>query len=332
MTEHTQRILQALGSVAGLYADPDVLEIMVDSPERILVERAGQLADSGLRLGSAEEIYAIIGALLALNGETFQSGETVIPIRFPASEARGVAVLPPTALDGPCLVMRKLMNVGWLSWEKLIEFGSVTQEALDFLREAVLTPANLVIAGGTGAGKFTLANRVAELIPPEQRVVIVENIHELQIRHPRAVSLEAAGRGTSFQELIRVGSMMRPDWLVIGELFGAEAMRAVEILGRGHSGMTTLHANSLEDALTRLEAMCLTSNLGLGLLEIRSMIASAIQVICFQKLLPGGKRKIVEIAEIRGVENGRFVIEWLFRYNAETERLEATGRKASFQK
>ncbi len=331
MSTSREQILKALGPLAELYADPRVLEIMVDAPDRVLVERQGRLEDAGATFESTDAIRDVIDSLLALNKETVGTGETVLQIHFPEGEARGVAILPPTALKGPYLVIRKLMNFGWISWEQLIEWGSITQEAFSFLQQAVKAPVNILVAGGTGSGKTTVANRIAELIPVEERLVIVEKQHEMQIRHLRAVYLEAAGQvGMSVRHLIDVGSMMRPDWLIIGELNGSEAMRAIEVLGRGYAGMTTIHANSLEDALARLEAMCLTANMGLGLAEIRNLIAAAIQLVCYQRRLSDGKRKITEIAEIRGVENGRFLIERLFRYDPEKERLEPTGCQPSW--
>ena len=327
-----ETVLDALGPLASLYADPEVLEILVDAPERVFVEREGRLEDAGFKFDSPGSIQEVIDALLALNEEQPDPGETIISIHFPGSEARGVAVLPPTAIHGPCLVIRKLMNSGWISWEKLIEFGTITQEAVDFLQRALRVPVNILMAGGTGGGKLTVANRIAEMIPQEERMVIVENTHELQIRHPRVVYLEAASQpGISMQRLIQTGAMMRPDWLIISELDGAEAMQAVEVLGRGYSGLTTIHANSVEDALTRLEMMCLTANLGLGLVEIRNLIAAGIQLVCYQKRMPDGKRRIVEITEVHGLENGQLLLEPLFRYDVENDRLEATGIKASWE-
>ncbi len=331
--DYSEKILSALGPLAGLYADPDVLEIMVDAPEQVLVERGGRLEEAGIRFETAESLVTVIGALLAFNPEPAKPGETILQIHFPGSEARGVAVLPPTAVQGPCLVIRKLMNTGWISWEKLVEFGAITPNAVDFLKKAVRARANILMAGGAGSGKSTVANRIAELIPPEERLIVVERQHELQIRHPRAVYLEAAGRtGVSMDELIQTGAMLRPDWLVIGELTGPEAMRAVEVLGLGFSGMTTIHANGLEDALARLEAMCLTANLGLGLAEIRGLIASAIRLVCYQKRLADGRRRIMEMAEVRGVENEQYIIEPIYRYDPEKDRLEATGIKPSWEK
>jgi len=188
------------------------------------------------------------------------------------------------------------------------------------------------VVGGMGSGKTTVVNRIAELISPENRLVVVEDFHELQIRHPRAVYLEAVTvPNVSVSDLIRTGSIMRPDWLIIGELIGAEAMTAMEVMSRGHTGMTTLHANSPEDALRRLEGMCLMANLGLGLDEIRVLIAAAVQMITFQRHMPDGSRKMLEIVELRGVENGRFVLERLFRFDAEKGRLASTGVKPGWE-
>jgi pilus assembly protein CpaF len=296
-----------------------------------LVDREGCLEEAGVAFDSPDAIRAVIDALLALNEEGAKPGESILMIRFPGGEARGVAVLPPTAIQGPCLVIRKLMNIGWISWEKLIEWGSVTQAACELLQRAVDVQVNILVAGGTGSGKTTVANRIAELISPKARLVIVENNHELQIRHPRAVYLEAAGQaGVSMRDLIRAGSKMRPDWLIFGELCGSEAMQAIEVLGLGFSGLATIHGNSLEDALMRLETMCLTANMGLGLVEIRNLIANAFQLVCYQKHMPDGTRKIVEIAEVRGMENGQLIVERLFRYDPEKDRLEATGMKPSW--
>jgi pilus assembly protein CpaF len=332
MYDHPQ-VLAALGPLAKLYADPDVLEIMVDSPQRILVERRGKLEDAGVSFDSAAQIYTMVNTLLDISGEPTEPDQSILSLTFPNSEARGVVVLPPTALEGPCVVIRKLMNVGFLTWERLVEYQSVTQELVDLLQSTVDAEVNLLIAGGTGSGKTTVANRIAELIHPEARLVIVEAFHELQVHHPRAVYLEAnRRRGVTIHDLIQTASKMRPDWLIFGEMLGSEAMLAVEKLGQGYSGMTTIHANSPEDALARLEAMCLTANMGLGLGEIRNLIGGAIRLVTFQQRLPDGRRKITEVAELLGIENGRYILERLFRYHPDTDRIEATGVKASWMK
>jgi pilus assembly protein CpaF len=322
----TKNLETALGPLAPLYFDPKVLEIMVDDCDNTLVEIEGQLVEAGVKFDSPEAIQAVVEALLALTGKLLNPGETIAHIPFPESQARAVAIFPPTAIQGPHLVIRKLMNTSWISWEKLLEWNSISPEAYEFLQKTMRSQVNVLVVGGMGSGKTTVANRIVELIPPENRLVIVENFHELQIQHPRTVYLEAVtAPNVSISELIRTGSIMRPDWLIIGELIGAEAMTAMEILSRGHTGLTTLHANSPEDALARLEGMCLMANLGLGLEEIRVLIAAAVQLITFQRHMPDGSRKMLEIVELRGVENGRFVLERLFRFDPQVGKLALTG-------
>ena len=318
--------LRALGPLAALFADRAVSEIMVDSPERTLVEINGQLEQAAILFDSVEEILKVIHTLAELSGEPLQPEQTLVEFSFPEGEARGLAVLPPTALNGPVIVIYKMMQTGWITWEKLVEWGSVTAEALEFLKQAVRIPLNILIAGGTNSGKTTIANRVAELIPPEQRVIVVESVHEIQVRHPRSLYLQGGGPGkVTFEDLILASTRMRPDWLVLGEMRGAEAMKAVEVFSRGHTGITNIHAESAEDALGRLEALCLTANLGLGLGEIRSLVSAAFQLVLYQRRMPDGTRKIIDIVELRGLEGGRYRLERLFRFNPESSRLEPTG-------
>lgn len=324
---------KALGPLAPLYADPAVLEIMVDSPTEVLVERSGKLEQADIRFASPEALLQTIQEILAACQAPLRSGQTIADVRL-GREARLLAVFPPTAPAGPCLVIRKLF-LHKLTWEKLVEYGAITPESLELLQSAVQARCNLLVAGGTGAGKTTVAILLAGLIPAEQRVVIVESFHELDVRldapQPRLVRLEAGGQEqTPFPELIRTAAKMRPDWLLIGELLGPEAMSAVEILGRGHNGLTTIHANSAQDALARLESFCLMANLGLGLGEIRSWIASAFQVVTYQRRLPSGARKLTDIIEICGVEDGRYLLQPLLRFSAEQNRLEATGIQPSW--
>jgi pilus assembly protein CpaF len=329
MTE--KDLLTALGPLAALYDDPAVLEIMVDAPERVLVERQGKLEDAGVRFASPEDLRKVIDAVLALAGVQFYPEQTIADARL-ADGTRVLVVLPPTAVEGPYVVMRKL-PAPVLTWDKLIEFGSINQEALDVLRSAVHTRQNMLIAGGTGSGKTTLMNMIAELVPADQRLVVIHGAYELHIRHSRVVPLVVGDPAVlSMADLITTASKMRPDWLVIGELLGAEAMRAVEIFGRGHSGMATLHANNAEDALSRLEAMCLMANLGLGMGEIRSMIASALQLVTYQERLPDGSRKLTQIVELCGLDNGRYVLQPLFRYSPQSGKLKATGTKPTWER
>jgi pilus assembly protein CpaF len=320
--------LKALGRLAPLYADDDVTEIMVDTPLRILVEIKGQLEEAQVQFESVDEIHKIIDALAMLGGLSKMPDQTIFEFSFPGGEARALGVLPPTASGGPILVIRKLVRTSGVTWEKLIEWGSISAEVLEFLKQAIRVQVNILIAGGPGSGKTVLLNRVVELISPEERVVIVERAHEIQADHPRALYLESGGQGkVTIEDLILTTTKMRPDWVIIGELLGAEAMKVVEIFCRGHSGMTNIHAESVEDALARLEALCLTANLGLGLGEIRNLVSAAFHLVLYQRRLPDGRRKIMDVAELAGLEEGRYVLNHLFRYNPESDCLEATGLK-----
>lgn len=319
--------LSALGPLADWYTNPDVQSIMIDGTERVLVEMPDQKTepiDTGQRFETPEALRVMIDAVLAAAEVRVAPGQTIVDTRLPDG-ARMLVVLPPTAVDGPSLVLVKL-PVHRITWEMLIEFGSITAEARDFLKSAILARRNILISGGYNSGKTTFLSLVAELVPADWRLVLLQTDFDLRVRHPRSVFLAAGeGTGPDLSELITTASKMHPGWLVIGELIGGEAMQAMEIFSRGHQGATAVHANSPEDALTRLETMCLKANLGLGLGEIRSMIASALRVLVHQERLPDGKRRIQQIVELRGLEGGRYILQPLFRYNFETGRLEATG-------
>jgi pilus assembly protein CpaF len=323
-------LTRTLGPLAALYADPEVLEIMVDGPDRVLVERHGRLEDAGVRFDSPQTLQAMIDSTLKLGGILLGPGQTIGDVRLPGGVARMLVVLPPTAPAGPTLAIRKLI-VPSLSWEKLLEFRAISQPVLDLLLGAIHARKSILVSGGTGSGKTTVLDLLAESIPAEERLVVAEEVHEIQIRRPRAVFLEAATPArVPMADLLSAAARMRPDWLIIGELCGPEALRAVEILGRGHNGMTTIHAESVENALARLEMLCLMANVGLGLAEIRSLIASALPVISYQQRLASGNRRITQIVELCGLEHDRYVLQPLARYSPETDTVEVTGAQPSW--
>jgi pilus assembly protein CpaF len=324
--------LTALGPLAELYSNPDVQVIMVDAPDRVLVDRRNEEPpmDSGVKFASVEALSATVAAILAAANVKLANGQSVVDTRL-ADSSRMLAILPPTAVNGPTLTLVK-MPVMSMTWEMLIQYGSINQEAMDFLQRAVLARRNVLVAGGYSSGKTTVMNLICEFVPANKRLVVVQTDFDLQVRHPLSVFLAAGeGSGPNLSDLITTASKMRGDWMAIGELIGPEALRAMEIFSRGHGGITTIHANSPEDALTRLETMCLKANLGLGLGEIRSLISSALHIIVHQERLANGRRKIMQIVELRGLENGRYILQPLFRYNPEKDLLEATGAKPGWE-
>ena len=322
---------KSLDLLSPLFEDPDITKIMIDGPERVAIEKHGRIEDTNIRFKSNDEVKAIIKESLSMAGVEMKEGRTIYEVRF-SDNSRMVAILSPTAIDGHCVIFRKWMSLQ-LTWEKLIELNSVTPEFRDLMQSAIHANISILIAGGTSSGKTTIANRVIELIPPEKRVIVVEESHVLQVTHPRALFLEAKGTSKlTTNELLTAGSRMRPEWLVIGELNGAEAMHTLQLFSAGHNGITTIHATSTENALTRLEAMCLMANLGLGMDDIREIIASAFGLIAYQERLSNGKRKVTQVVQLQGLENGHYVLQPLMRYNPETETLEATAVKPSWEK
>jgi pilus assembly protein CpaF len=320
---------QALGALAPLFSDPEVTEIMVDGTERVLFERAQQgLAVSDIKFASADEINKIISDLLALEGRTLQPGDAYVTSPLPLRHGFWSAVLTPVAQSGPFLTIRRNAP-NQISWEDLLRFQAITPEAAEFLKSAVRDHVNVLVAGGESSGKTTILNRVAELIPADERVVVVEEFYEeLLLEHPLAIFIKTKqDAGFSFSQAMHASTSMRPDWLVFGEMRGPDAMTVLEIFSNGHHGMTTIHGDSTENSLHRLETFCIKGNPGLGLSEIRDMVNSAFRLVVYQKRLKDGSRKIMEIVELCGVENGRYQLKRLFRYNPETNRLEPTGEQ-----
>ncbi len=326
-----QGYLQALGPLVPFYNDPEVHEIMVDAFNKVIVDRNGKLVDAEVNFDSPETLREVIDTIMALGGVTLGPEQTSGHVRFPDA-SRCLAVIPPTAVDGPYLVIRKTHS-GQFGMDQLLEWGSVSPEEYELLKSAIQNRLNILIAGGTGSGKTTFANVLTDEFPDEERIVVVESVYELQPRIRRFVRLAAdSSPDHSMADLVNLAAKMRPDRLVVGELHGPEAFHALNVFNIGHDGsLTIIHSSGPEDALARLESMCLMANLGLGLSEIRAIIASALQLITYQQLLPDGTRKLTHIVELRGLENGRYVLQPLFRYNPETKKIEPTGVKPSWE-
>lgn len=328
MDDNTLR--NSLAPLEPLLSDPEVQEILVDAADRVLVERRGKLEESGVTFASPEAVRAAIEAALALGGVAFEPGQTVADARL-SDGSRVLGVLPPTAVGGPYLVLRKFYT-GWMTWDKLFEYRSLSRDAHALLLSALHTPLNILVAGGNGSGKTTLLNLLAESTPAHERIVVVGEAEELPVTHPRRIYLASSGKaGLSASDRLSTAARMRPDWIVLSELRGAEALPLLQIFGTGLSGMTSIHATSAADALARLEALCLMANLGLGLAEIRAMIVSAFRLIVCQRRFADGSRRLIEITELLGLDEGRYLLQPLMRDNAETRQLERTPAKPGWE-
>ncbi len=325
-------LLTALGPLARLYEDTTAMVIMVDAPDKVYIHREGELVDTDVRFADAAAFQETINALLTLGHHPTTPQHPIAELRLPDG-ARMMIVLPPTAVAGPHLVIHKYPGAS-MTWEMLVSWGSITQPALDLLLEAIRGRTNILIAGGTNAGKTTIANLMAGSIPATQRIILVEATYEMRVQHPRCLALEAGNpAGIVMTELLDAAARMSPDWLIIGELTGPEALHALEVVSRGVNGMMTIHADSAEDALVRLETMCLMANMGLGLGQIRQLIASAVRLVTYQEMVVerGRRRRVLtQIVELRGVENDRYILQPLFRYNPDTQTTEATGHQTTF--
>jgi len=326
----TKKKQNAFTLIMPLLEDPENTEIMIDGTARITIEKRGKIEDTNIRFKSNDEVKAVIKESLQMAGVDMEEGRTVYEVRL-SDNSRMIAILSPTAVDGHCVIFRKWMS-SQVTWDKLIEYNAISPEARDVIQSAIDAHINILIAGGTNSGKTTFANRVVELISPKERVVAVEQAHEFQFTHPRAIYLEADDTTAKMNDLLTAGSKMRPDWLVVGDMNGAEAMRTMQIFANGHAGITTIHASNAENALTRLETMCLMANLGLGMDEIRQTIVSALRLIAYQERLPNGQRKMVQLVELKGLENGRYILQPLMRYDTEKDAFEMTSAKSSWEK
>jgi pilus assembly protein CpaF len=307
-----QKLLSALGPLARPYQDEDITEIMVDAPDQVYATRHGQIEDLEVRFDSPEALRAMIDAVLALGGKSLSGQHTTADIRL-ADDSRFVAAVPPAAVNGPYVMIRKPF-IREMTWEQLIEYRSVDQKLIDIFDGAIAARKSILISGGTASGKTTLLNMIAGRIPVDQRIVAVEDIHFLRIPHPRVIYLEAQSAPEPMEELIEIGSRMFPGWMVVNELKGPEVLKTVQILNAGYEGMGSMHAESIHEAFARLESYCLTANLGLAIADIKRLLAGGIQLAIQLNRLPEGKRRIVEMVEVEGLESGRYLFQPLTRY------------------
>jgi pilus assembly protein CpaF len=303
-----------LGPLEPLLADPKVDEIMVSGAGRVWVEREGRLEETSVAFESDAALRHAIERILAPLGRRVDEAEPLCDARLPDGSRVNV-VIPPLALDGPALTIRRFRRRG-LSPAGLVECGSWSAPLHDLLCAAVRARLNVLVSGGTGSGKTTTLNALSAFVPVEERIVTIEDAAELRLVQPHVVRLEARpasleGRGeVTIRELVRNALRMRPDRIVVGEVRGAEALDMLSAMSTGHDGsLSTVHAGSAEEALRRVETLALMAGLGLPHAAVREQVAGALDLVVHQARLPGGGRAVVSVAEVVRVAAGPAVRE-----------------------
>lgn len=324
--------IRGLGILGKIIADKSITEVMINGYDCIFVERDGRLEQIEDKFESQEKLRNIITKFVQDMGRSVNESNPIVDTRL-ADGSRVNVVLDPIALNGPIVTIRRFPEEG-MTIQKLIRYGSITPEAAVFLEKLVRAKYNIFISGGTGSGKTTFLNALSNYIPKTERVITIEDSAELQIRNlPNLVRLEtrnanSTGAGEiSMRDLIKSSLRMRPERIVVGEVRGGEALDMLQAMNTGHDGsLSTGHANSAYDMLSRLETMVLSGAAGLPLEAIRQQIASAVDIIVHLSRMRDSSRKTLEITEVAGYENGRIILNSLFRFEEDEH---TTLRKVS---
>ncbi|MGN1088539.1 MAG: CpaF family protein, partial [Phascolarctobacterium sp.] len=318
-----------LGPIEPLLKDSSVTEVMVNGPDSIYIERKCRLQKTDVRFRNTEHLMHIIDRIVTAVGRRVDESSPMVDARL-ADGSRVNVIISPLSLTGPCVTIRKFSK-DVLTVDKMIEFGSFDQRMAEFLEDCVKGRLNIVVSGGTGSGKTTLLNVLSSYVPATERIVTLEDSAELQLKQDHVVTLETRppnieGEGeVTMRDLVRNALRMRPDRIIVGECRTGEALDVLQAMNTGHDGsMTTAHANSARDALSRLETMVLMSGMELPLRAIRSQIASAVDIIVQIARLRDGSRKIINIAEVTGMEGDIITLQDLFRF--ENHGLDSDGR------
>ncbi|MCB9555997.1 MAG: CpaF family protein [Deltaproteobacteria bacterium] len=318
-----------LGPLEDLLADESVDEIMVNSREQIYVERGGRLELTDSTFSSDRAVLGVIERIVAPLGRRIDEASPLVDARL-KDGSRVNAVIPPLALRGPCVTIRKF-RTDMLGAEDLARFGSIDPGMIDFLKVCVTSRKNLIISGGTGSGKTTTLNIVSNFIPENERVLTIEDAAELQLTHDHWVRLESRppnieGRGAvHIRDLVRNALRMRPDRIVVGECRGGEALDMLQAMNTGHDGsLTTAHSNGPRDTLARLETMVLMAGMDLPVRAIREQIAAAVDIIVHQTRFSDGTRRVTHITEVTGMESDTITLQDIFTFKQ--EGFDASGR------
>ncbi|HEY8599178.1 MAG TPA: CpaF family protein [Thermomicrobiales bacterium] len=305
------------GPIEPLLKDDTVSEVMVNGPRQVYVERRGKLILSDVQFQDDDHVMRVIDRIVSPLGRRIDESSPTVDARLPDG-SRINAVIPPISLVGPVLTIRKFSKDP-LTIDDLVRFGTVTPEMVSFIKACVEARLNIVVSGGTGSGKTTTLNVLSSFIPEDERIITIENAAELQLRQEHVVTLESRppnieGKGeVTIRDLVINSLRMRPERIVVGECRGGEALDMLQAMNTGHDGsMTTAHANTPRDTLSRLETMCLMAGIDLPVRAIREQIAAAVDVIVQQSRMKDGSRRITAVTEVQGMEGDVIVMQDIF--------------------
>ncbi|MEM7622813.1 MAG: CpaF family protein [Planctomycetota bacterium] len=309
-----------LGPLEEILRDPDISDILINGPKMIYCERKGRLEQSEVGFRDNDQLLGVIQRIAAGVGRRVDESSPMLDARL-ADGSRVNAIIPPLALDGCSVSSGRFGNIPF-DRDTLVEVGAMTPDMKTFLHAAVAAKCNVIVSGGTGSGKTTLLNCLSKCIPDGERVITIEDAAELRLQRDHVVRLETRpanveGKGTVTQrDLVKNALRMRPDRVVIGELRGGEALDMLQAMNTGHDGsMTTLHSNGTRDTVRRLESMVAMAGLDFPINVIRQQIASAVNILVHADRLTGGRRKIVAVSEITGMESDVVLLQDIFRFN-----------------
>jgi pilus assembly protein CpaF len=321
--------IYGFGPIEPLMGDPDVSDVLINGPDSVFIERNGLLERTDIRFANNEHLIHFIQRLVGRAGRRIDEVSPMVDAKLPDG-SRLNAVIPPLALRGPTVSIRRFKTHG-ITFEDMVRTGSLTPEMADFMVASVRGRMNIVVSGGTGAGKTTMLNNISRFIPESERVVTIEQTAELQLQQRDVVALETRppnveGRGEITQrDLLKNSLRMRPDRIIVGEARGGEVLDMLQAMNTGHDGsMSTVHANDTRDALDRMELMIALSGVELPMVVARQYIASAVQILIHMMRLSTGERKVMRISELCGCQDGSYQIEDIFVYRM--SGVDASGR------